>query len=115
MITSNNLTFKNALKEVYYIIQNLPLEMQKKIPNDFKKSIVENMNENYVPNAFDEMNKAVKKFNNRKTIRDNILDAMCMAICAKLGAQNGFATIPESPVEDEYGLKMQIVYPVMKE
>ena len=60
MITSNNLTFKNALKEVYYIIQNLPLEMQKKIPNDFKKSIVENMNENYVPNAFDE-NKSLEE------------------------------------------------------
>lgn len=62
MITSNNLTFKNALKEVYYIIQNLPLEMQKKIPNDFKKSIVENMNENYVPNAFDE-NKSLEEQN----------------------------------------------------
>lgn len=53
-MTTNNLTLKNALKEVDYIIQNLPLGIQKKIPSDFRKIIVENMNESYVPNQFDE-------------------------------------------------------------
>ena len=48
------MTLKNALKEVDYIIQNLPLGIQKKIPSDFRKIIVENMNESYVPNQFDE-------------------------------------------------------------
>lgn len=65
MVTNNNLTFKNALKEVDYIIQNLPLGIQKKIPNDFRKCIIENMNESYVPNAFDE---------NKPLEEQNILD-----------------------------------------
>lgn len=53
-MTTNNLTLKNALKEVDYIIRNLPLGIQKKIPSDFRKIIVENMNESYIPNQFDE-------------------------------------------------------------
>ncbi len=53
MVANSNLTFKNALKETDYIIRNLPLELQKKIPIDFRNSIVKNMNENYTPNKFD--------------------------------------------------------------
>lgn len=62
MDINNNLNLKNALKEVDYIIQNLPLGMQKKIPSDFRKSIIENMNEDYVPNTFDE-NKPLEEQN----------------------------------------------------
>lgn len=37
------------------------------------------------------------------------LDAVCLAVTAKLGSESGFRTIPESPVCDSTGLKMQIV------
>lgn len=73
MVTNNNLTLKNALKEVDYIIQNLPLGIQKKIPSDFRKSIVENMNESYVPNAFDE---------NKSLEEQNILDETKLILAA---------------------------------
>ena len=73
MVTNNNLTLKNALKEVDYIIQNLPLGMQKKIPSDFRKSIVKNMNESYVPNAFDE---------NKSLEEQNILDETKLILAA---------------------------------
>lgn len=42
--------------------------------------------------------------------REDVLDAAALALSAQLGCQNGFQTIPEHPVEDRTGLKMQIVY-----
>lgn len=39
----------------------------------------------------------------------DILDAFCLALSAKLGYENSFRTIPESPNCDSRGLKMQMV------
>lgn len=50
---NNTITYEKVLKEVDYILQNLPNEIQNKIPNDFKQSIVDNMDINYVPEVFD--------------------------------------------------------------
>ena len=72
-INNNNATFKNALKEADYIIQNLPLGIQKKIPNNFRKSIVENMNQSYVPNTFDK---------NKSLGEQNILDETKLILAA---------------------------------
>ena len=41
--------------------------------------------------------------------RDDLLDAMALALTAKLGA-DGFETLPEEPPEDSKGLPMEIVY-----
>lgn len=41
---------------------------------------------------------------------EDILDAVCLALTAKLGCENGFQTIPENPVCDSRGLKMQMVF-----
>ena len=41
---------------------------------------------------------------------EDILDAVCLAVSAKLGCENGFQTIPENPVCDSRGLKMQMVF-----
>lgn len=59
MVVNNSLVFKNALKEVDYIIGMFPLDIQKKIPNSVKKDIVENMNNDYIPNTFD-INKPIE-------------------------------------------------------
>ena len=41
---------------------------------------------------------------------EDVLDALCLAISAKLGCENGFQTIPENPTCDSRGLKMQMVF-----
>ena len=43
---------------------------------------------------------------------EDVLDALCLAVSAKLGCENGFQTIPENPICDSRGLKMQMVFPV---
>ena len=41
---------------------------------------------------------------------EDVLDALCLAVSAKLGCENGFRTIPENPTCDSRGLKMQMVF-----
>ena len=41
---------------------------------------------------------------------EDVLDALCLAVSAKLGCENGFQTIPENPLCDSRGLKMQMVF-----
>ena len=41
---------------------------------------------------------------------EDVLDAVCLAVTAKLGCENGFQTILENPVCDNRGLKMQMVF-----
>ncbi len=42
---------------------------------------------------------------------DDIVDAICLAVSANLVGQEKYQVIPESPMEDETGLKMQMVIP----
>ena len=42
--------------------------------------------------------------------REDVLDALCLALSAQLGCQNGFHTIPPKPTEDSTGLKMQMCF-----
>ncbi len=46
------MTYEQVLREVDYIIQNMPIEIQNKIPNDFKGAITNNMDINYIPKPF---------------------------------------------------------------
>ena len=41
---------------------------------------------------------------------EDVLDAVCLAVSAKLGCENGFLTIPGKPACDSHGLKMQMVF-----
>lgn len=41
---------------------------------------------------------------------EDVLDALCLALSAKLGCENGFHTIPENPTCDSKDLKMQMVF-----
>lgn len=41
---------------------------------------------------------------------EDILDALCLAVSAKLGCENGFQTIPKNPTCNSRGLKMQMVF-----
>ncbi len=40
---------------------------------------------------------------------EDVLDALCLAVSAMLGCENGFKTIPANPSCDSRGLKMQMV------
>lgn len=40
----------------------------------------------------------------------DVLDALCLALSAKLGYEYGFRTIPRDPICDSHGLKMQMVF-----
>ena len=41
---------------------------------------------------------------------EDVLDAISLALSAKLGCENGFVSIPTKPVSDNRGLKMQMVF-----
>ena len=41
---------------------------------------------------------------------EDVLDALILAVSAKLGCKNGFQTIPANPSCDSRGLKMQMVF-----
>ena len=47
-----------------------------------------------------------------KCKEDDITDSVCLAITANLFAQGETVTIPEKPMEDDTGLKMQMVIPI---
>ena len=40
---------------------------------------------------------------------EDVLDALCLAVSAKMGIENGFVTFPEVPVLDKKGLSMRMV------
>ena len=46
---------------------------------------------------------------------EDVLDALCLAVSAKIGCENGFQTIPANPTCDSRGLKMQMVLGKLKE
>lgn len=45
-----------------------------------------------------------------KNMKDDIVDALCLAVIGKLGLENGFKTIPENPMKDNKNIIMQMVY-----
>lgn len=50
---NKTITYEKVLSEVNYILQNLPSEIQNKIPSDFKSAIVENMDVTYILEPYD--------------------------------------------------------------
>jgi predicted RNase H-like nuclease len=64
----------------------------------------------YMPNVKD-LYREVRENENAKDLKDNdLLDAMALAVFAKISHQNGLKTIPEQPKQDEFGLTMAIHY-----
>lgn len=43
-------------------------------------------------------------------IKEDCIDALCLAVTGMLGLKNGFRSIPEKPALDSRGLAMQMVY-----
>lgn len=58
----------------------------------------------------DEIREVLYSDDKLKGIKDDIIDALCLAITGMLGYKNGFKTIPGNPMKDSRGLFMQMVY-----
>ena len=58
----------------------------------------------------DEIREILYSDDKLKGIKDDIIDALCLAITGRLGYKNGFKTIPKNPMKDSRGLFMQMVY-----
>lgn len=58
----------------------------------------------------DEIREVLYSDDKLKGIKDDIIDALCLAITGMLGYKNGFKTIPQNPMKDSRGLFMQMVY-----
>lgn len=65
----------------------------------------------HTANAVETFVQAEERYLRKALALDDILDAMVMALAARLAALAGMPTIPSEPEQDEYGLTMQIVVP----
>lgn len=44
-------------------------------------------------------------------MKDDVVDALCLAVIGMLGIGNGFGAIPNRPMRDNRGILMQMIYP----
>lgn len=63
----------------------------------------------FYPEAGQGVEKFLADVPSRRKI-DDVVDALCLAVTGMLGRHNGFKTVPENPMVDNYGLLMQMVY-----
>ena len=49
---NKTITYEKVLREVEYILQQFPKEIQNKIPNDFRNTIVKKMDVTYIPETY---------------------------------------------------------------
>ena len=49
---NKTITYEKVLREVEYILQQFPKEIQNKIPNDFRNTIVKKMDVTYIPEPY---------------------------------------------------------------
>jgi predicted RNase H-like nuclease len=47
-------------------------------------------------------------------MKEDCIDALCLAVMGMLGSKNGFVSIPENPGRDSRGLKMQMQYGIVQ-
>lgn len=80
-----------------------------------KKSELDGMEEririlsNYITDL--SLNKIALVAKNFRCNIDDIVDAICLAVTANIIWQGDYEVIPECPMEDETGLKMQMIIP----
>ena len=49
---NKTITYEKVLREVEYILQQFPKEIQNKIPDDFRNDIIKNMDVTYIPEPY---------------------------------------------------------------
>ena len=115
---NNNPEWKNRLVEGHPEICFAKLNYDKAVlenktkPDGQKKRL--GILQKYYNNSDLVINKFLTEVPARKKI-DDVIDALCLAITGVIGLKNGFKTIPETPMEDKRGIKMQMVYGKLNE
>ncbi len=85
-----------------------PMQFNKKKSAGFSERY--NLLKSIYPRTEEVVKYTLKKYLRKQVAKDDILDALCLAINGLLGLKNGFVTLPEVPEEDSKGHKMQIVF-----
>ena len=112
-----NSTWKNRLVESHpeYIFMILnagaPVFESKKTKEGIETRI--SLLRRYVQNLDEQLDYVIQQPGMKKR-RDDIIDAIGLAVVGNLGMENKFLSIPDAPKEDNKGLKMQIIYAEIK-
>ena len=91
-----------------YALLNGETVLSKKTEIDGIEERIQILNR-FLPNL--NLGQVVVMEKNYKCTVDDILDAICLAVAANLSLKLGQDLIPYNPMEDDTGLKMQMVVP----
>ena len=108
-----NRSFRSAIKESHpeicfqFLNKGVPLEHSKKT----EKGIAERLEilMSYNKRSSELFKKALQTYMRKEVAKDDIIDAMCLAISAKLSLKFGHR-IPSDTLVDEFGIEMAIHY-----
>lgn len=89
----------------------LPILENKRTPIGHEKRVA--LLRRYYPQTDDVIRRYLEDLPSRKKL-DDVLDALCLAVMARLGGQHGFLSLPNPASEDSKGLKMRIVVAEMR-
>lgn len=105
--------WKNRLAEShpeysFAILNNgAPILENKQTPEGTKKRL--EILGRYYPNSYEVVDLFKSTYPALSSKRDDLLDALSLALIGAIGLETGFTTMPESPMSDSQGIKMQIV------
>jgi len=113
MFLSANLDARSLIKEshpeiCFWALAGHPMRYSKKKSEGFSERIQILQSALYFANSI--VKQALSNYPRNKVTKDDILDALSLAVTAKLGIHHGFISIPEISEYDSYGLPMNIVY-----
>lgn len=94
-----------------FLNRNTSLQHQKKTEDGILERL--KILRNYEESAFRLFNEAISKYKRADLKKDDVLDAMCLAITANQVSED-VRTVPENPIKDSLGIEMGIYYPIAK-
>ena len=111
--TDNKQIFFNDKQKFKQLIQerlnnNIPLTDSKKTKKGIKKRI--QILNNHIKNCEDVLEDSYQKYCHKKIKKDDILDAMSLAVSAMYWKKNNKRKITQIPKKDEKGIALEIYY-----
>lgn len=85
-----------------------PILEKKSIPEGMAKRF--NILKMHEPAIADAAEREIRMDRRLHSIKADVLDALCLAVTARLGMKAGFTCIPEKVIYDRNGLPMQMIY-----
>lgn len=92
----------------FWALAGHPMKHPKKTPEGIseRRSVLKSA----CPCTEEIMESALSGYRRKQVKRDDILDALSIAVTAKLGVERGFLSVVETPEYDQHGLCMEIVF-----